>query len=43
MGVYLSEPNKNKVSIEGSSQSYRFVAAEMQGFPSKIFSHSNIL
>ena len=32
MGVYLSEPNKNKVTIEGSNQSMRYVAAEMQGF-----------
>lgn len=33
MGVYLSEPNKNKTTNEGSSQALRFVAAEMQGFP----------
>lgn len=34
MGVYLSEPNKNKVTIEGSSQTMRFAASEMQGWRS---------
>lgn len=35
MGVYLSEPNKQKISIEGSSANLRFVASEMQGISPK--------
>ena len=35
MGVYLSEPNKQKISIEGSNASLRFVASEMQGIKEK--------
>lgn len=34
MGVYLSEPNKNKIVNEGSNQTYRYAAAEMQGWRS---------
>jgi len=31
MGVYLSEPNKDKHWQEGSGPAYSFVSAEMQG------------
>ena len=31
MGVYLSEPNKEKKMIEGKGPGFRYVAAGMQG------------
>ena len=31
MGVYLSEPNKEKHTVEGTGVGYSFVSAEMQG------------
>ena len=31
MGVYLSEPNKEKHIVEGTGVGYSFVSAEMQG------------
>ena len=31
MGVYLSEPNKDKHFAEGTCNGYSFVSAEMQG------------
>ena len=31
MGVYLSEPNKDKHFAEGSTTGFSFVSAEMQG------------
>ena len=32
MGVYLSEPNKEKKMFEGKGPGIRYVAAGMQGF-----------
>ena len=31
MGVYLSEPNKDKHFAEGTGNGYTFISAEMQG------------
>ena len=33
MGVYLSEPNKDKHFADGSAPGFSFVSAEMQGTP----------
>jgi len=33
MGVYLSEPNKNKSTESGSSDYIKYAASSMQGFP----------
>lgn len=34
MGVYLSEPNKDKKILEGCKEGVSFCSAEMQGIPS---------
>lgn len=32
MGVYLSEPNKQKITVLGEGKNLKYVAAGMQGY-----------